>query len=39
VNCPLFGLAKLQRLRHRRIHGGLLEDWLVRAGSHGQPRG
>jgi hypothetical protein len=26
-------LHKLQRLRKRRIHGGLLEDWLVRAGS------
>src|SRR2546425_7224492 len=24
-------LAKLQRLRKRRIHGGLLEDWVVRA--------
>lgn len=27
------GLRKLQRLRRRRIHGGLLEDWLVRGGS------
>jgi len=26
-------LRKLQRLRTRRIHGGLLEDWLVRAGT------
>src|SRR5881296_664818 len=26
-------LAKLQRLRKRRIHGGLLEDWVVRAGT------
>lgn len=26
-------LRKLQRLRQRRIHGGLLEDWLVRAGT------
>jgi hypothetical protein len=26
-------LHKLQRLRKRRIHGGLLEDWHVRAGS------
>src|SRR6266849_3880332 len=26
-------LHKLQRLRKRRIHGGLLEDWLVRAGT------
>jgi Transposase DDE domain len=26
-------LHKLQRLRRRRIHGGLLEDWLVRAGT------
>jgi hypothetical protein len=24
---------KLQRLRRRRIHGGRLEDWLVRAGT------
>jgi hypothetical protein len=27
------GLCKLQRLRKRRVQGGLLEDWLVRAGS------
>ena len=27
------GLRKLQRLRRRRVQGGLLEDWLVRAGS------
>jgi hypothetical protein len=27
------GLRKLQRLRKRRVQGGLLEDWLVRAGS------
>jgi len=27
------GLHKLQRLRKRRTQGGLLEDWLVRAGS------
>jgi hypothetical protein len=27
------GLRKLQRLRKCRIQGGLLEDWLVRAGS------
>ena len=26
-------LHKLQRLRRRRVHGGLLEDWLVRAGT------
>jgi hypothetical protein len=26
-------LHKLQRLRKRRIRGGLLEDWLVRAGT------
>src|SRR5438094_203449 len=26
-------LHKLQRLRKRRIHGGQLEDWLVRAGT------
>ena len=26
-------LHKLQRLRKRRIHGGLLEDWAVSAGS------
>jgi Transposase DDE domain len=26
-------LHNLQRLRQRRIHGGLLEDWLVRAGT------
>src|SRR3989449_3228133 len=26
-------LHKLQRLRKRRIHGGLLEDWLGRAGT------
>ena len=26
-------LHKLQRLRQRRIHGGWLEDWLVRAGT------
>jgi len=26
-------LHKLQRLRQRRIHGGRLEDWLVRAGT------
>jgi len=26
-------LHKLQRLRKRRLHGGLLEDWLVRAGT------
>jgi len=26
-------LHKLQRLRRRRIHGGRLEDWLVRAGT------
>jgi IS4 transposase len=26
-------LHKLQRLRKRRIHSGLLEDWLVRAGT------
>ncbi|MGH2524033.1 MAG: transposase, partial [Anaerolineales bacterium] len=26
-------LCKLQRLRKRRIHGGLLEDWVVRAGT------
>jgi DDE family transposase len=26
-------LRKIQRLRKRRIHGGLLEDWLVRAGT------
>jgi hypothetical protein len=26
-------LHKLQRLRKRRIHGGLMEDWLVHAGS------
>jgi hypothetical protein len=26
-------LRKLQRLRKRRIHGGLLEDWLVHAGT------
>ena len=31
-NHPL-GLRKLHRLRKRRIQGGLLEDWLVRAGS------
>src|SRR5262249_7670511 len=24
---------KLQRLRKRRLHGGVLQDWLVRAGS------
>jgi hypothetical protein len=27
------GLRKLQRLRRRRTQGGVLEDWLVRAGS------
>jgi len=27
------GLRKLQRLRRRRVQGGVLEDWLVRAGS------
>jgi len=27
------GLRKLQRLRKRPYAGGLLEDWLVRAGS------
>ena len=27
------GVRKLQRLRKRRVQGGLLEDWLVRAGS------
>jgi hypothetical protein len=27
------GLHKLQRLRKRRTQGGLLEDWLVRAGA------
>jgi hypothetical protein len=26
-------LRKLQRVRKRRIHGGLLEDWLVHAGT------
>jgi len=26
-------LHKLQRLRRRQIHGGVLEDWLVRAGT------
>ena len=26
-------LHKLQRLRKHRIHGGVLEDWLVRAGT------
>jgi len=26
-------LQRLQRLRKRRIHGGMLEDWQVRAGS------
>src|SRR5216684_7733406 len=29
----LLSLHKLQRVRRRRIHGGLLEDWLVRAGT------
>ncbi len=29
----LLSLHKLQRLRKRRLHGGLLEDWLVRAGT------
>lgn len=29
----LLSLHQLQRLRKRRIHGGLLEDWLVRAGT------
>ena len=29
----LLSLHKLQRLRRRRIHGGVLEDWLVRAGT------
>lgn len=29
----LLGLHKLQRLRRRRVQGGLLEDWLVQAGS------
>jgi hypothetical protein len=29
----LLTLHKLQRLRKRRIHGGGLEDWLVRAGT------
>jgi hypothetical protein len=29
----LLSLPKLQRLRKRRIHGGVLEDWLVRAGT------
>jgi hypothetical protein len=29
----LLSLHKLQRLRTRRIHGGVLEDWLVRAGT------
>ena len=29
----LLSLHKLQRLRKRRIHGGQLEDWLVRAGT------
>jgi hypothetical protein len=29
----LLSLHKLQRLRKRHIHGGLLEDWLVRAGT------
>src|SRR5256712_14216735 len=32
-------LHKLQRLRKRRIHGGLLEDWLVRAGTGGSVPG
>jgi hypothetical protein len=26
-------LHKVQRLRKRRVHGGLLEDWLVEAGT------
>src|SRR5260370_32489365 len=26
-------LRKLQRVHKRRIHGGLLEDWLVHAGT------
>jgi len=26
-------LRKIQRLRKRRIHGGLLEDWVVQAGT------
>lgn len=29
----LLSLHKLQRLRKRRVHDGLLEDWLVRAGT------
>jgi hypothetical protein len=29
----LLSLHKLQRLRKRRIHGGLLEDWLGHAGT------
>lgn len=29
----LLSLHRLQRLRRRRIHGGVLEDWLVRAGT------
>ena len=28
-------LRKVQRLRRRRIHGGLLEDWVVEAGTGG----
>ena len=29
----LLSLHKLHRLRKRRLHGGVLEDWLVRAGT------